>query len=189
LKARKIWVIVGVVLVIVIVAAGAALWNYHEQPQFCAICHIMQPYLESWESSDFLAHAHARENITCLECHEPTIGQQVQEGIKFVTKDYETPLEPRRFDKEWCFRCHEHGSYAELIERTKDYTVDGEKINPHAYKVDPEAANPHRSGKDDELDCYNCHKIHGESPGINICYGCHHTGTFDACSSSGCHEN
>ena len=22
-------------------------WQYHEQPQFCATCHIMEPYLES----------------------------------------------------------------------------------------------------------------------------------------------
>ena len=39
---------------VVIIVAGVALWNYHEQPQFCATCHIMQPYLESWQLTSFL---------------------------------------------------------------------------------------------------------------------------------------
>ena len=69
-------VLIAGIAAVVIVIAGVALWNYHEQPQFCAICHIMQPYLESWESPPLLAQAHAEENITCLECHEPTIQQQ-----------------------------------------------------------------------------------------------------------------
>jgi len=34
--------------VVVIGGVGViGLWRYHEQPQFCATCHIMEPYLES----------------------------------------------------------------------------------------------------------------------------------------------
>ena len=326
MKRRNIGVIVGVAAVIIVIA-GVALWKYHEQPQFCAICHIMQPYLESWESPPLLAYAHAEDNVTCLECHEPTIQQQVDEGIKFVKNDYENPLKEREFDQEWCLRCHEHGSYEELIqrteelelnphddshygemecrichkvhrasedycaqchgpvatgtgwitatqvlewwdpdmdcaychvmasyteslqdatllayahaqeglicldchelavleqvhevanagttelkqrefsnefcfdchvpnehtsyeeiiERTEDYTVDDEKVNPHAITVDPANPNdPHDSGEG-EIECFNCHKMHKESPGINYCYGCHHAGVL---SCGGCH--
>ena len=137
----------------VIIIAGVGFWNYHEQPRFYATCHIMQPYLESWESFPFLAHAHAEENVTCLECHEPTIQQQVDELIKFVTKDYENPLKERKFDQEWCLRCHEHGSYEELIERTKDLT-----------------RNPHDSHYG-EMECRICHKVHRASE--DYCAQCH----------------
>jgi hypothetical protein len=180
----------------VIIIAGLALWNYHEQPQFCATCHIMQPYLESWQSSDFLAQAHAQEEVTCLECHEPTIQQQVEEGIKFVTNDYENPLKEREFDQEWCLRCHEHGSYEQLIELTQDYVVDGQQINPHAYTVDPQAPDPEAYTLDPQApdphdseqgECYPCHKIHRESPGINSCYQCHHDALFLQCSQ--CHKD
>ena len=152
LKRRNFWVIVGIAVVVIIIA-GVALWNYHKQPQFCATCHIMQPYLESWESPPYLAHAHAEENIACLDCHEPTIGQQVQEGIKFVTGDYEIPLEERRFDKEWCLRCHEHGSYEELIQRTEELE-----------------RNPHDSHYG-EMECRICHKMHRAS--VDYCAQCH----------------
>jgi cytochrome c nitrite reductase small subunit len=152
LKRRNIWVIVGVAVVVVIIA-GVAGWNYHEQPQFCAICHIMQPYLESWESPPLLAYAHAEENVTCLECHEPTIQQQMEEGIKFVTNDYENPLEEREFDQEWCLRCHEHGSYEELAQRTEEL-----ELNPH---------DSHYG----EMECSICHRVHEASE--EVCAYCH----------------
>jgi len=152
LKRRNIWVIVGVAAVLVIIA-GVALWNYHEQPQFCATCHVMQPYLESWESSPFLAQAHAEEDITCLECHEPTVQQQVEELIKNVTKDYETPLRERKIPKEECLECHEHGSYEELIQRTEELE-----------------RNPHDSHYG-EMECRICHKMHKVS--VDYCAQCH----------------
>jgi len=152
LRRRSIWMIVGIAAVVVIVA-GVAGWNYHEQPQFCATCHIMQLYLESWESPPLLAYAHAEENVTCLECHEPTIQQQMDEGIKFVKNDYENPLEEREFDQEWCLRCHEHGSYEELIQRTEEL-----ELNPH---------DSHYG----EMECSICHKVHRGSE--DYCAQCH----------------
>ena len=152
LKRRSVWVIVGVALVIVLVA-GVAGWNYHEQPQFCATCHVMQLYLESWESPPLLAHMHAEEDVTCLECHEPTIQQQMEEGIKFVTNDYENPLKEREFGQEWCLRCHEHESYQELIQRTEEL-----ELNPHESHYG-------------EMECSTCHKVHRESE--DHCAQCH----------------
>jgi len=88
-------VVIAVLLgVVVIGGVGAvAAWKYHEQPQFCATCHIMEPYLESWVSSDYGAHAHAVEDATCLECHEPTTQQQVDELVVYMQGDFTVPLE------------------------------------------------------------------------------------------------
>jgi cytochrome c nitrite reductase small subunit len=152
LKRRNIRVIVGLAAVVVIVA-GVAGWNYHEQPQFCATCHVMQPYLESWNGTGLLAYAHAEEGVTCLECHEPTIQQQVDELVTFVTNDYEIPLEEREFDQEWCLRCHEHGSYEEVAQRTEEL-----EWNPH---------DSHYG----EMECSICHKVHRASE--DYCAQCH----------------
>lgn len=176
---RKTLLLVGII-VVVLIAVGIGLWEYHKQPQFCSICHIMRSYVQGWQGSDYLIHAHAENNITCLECHEPTIQQQVQEVIKFVKNDYQNPLRPRRFSDDWCFRCHEHGSREELIARTQDYTAGNTKVNPH---------DPHpNSAEVNTLPCYSCHRMHRASPGIEYCYSCHHKGTFETCYQGGCHE-
>jgi cytochrome c nitrite reductase small subunit len=178
---KKVLFLVGAAVIIVAVAVGGgALWDYHQEPQFCAICHIMQPYLDSWNGSDLMAHTHAEAEIACLDCHEPTIGQQVQEVAKYVTRQYEIPLESPQFPKEFCLSCKEHGSYAELAERTKDYMVNGENLNPH---------NPHPNLEDarveQEYDCWHCHSMHKTSRGMDYCWGCHHDGDFKDCRE--CH--
>ena len=176
---NKIILIVGIAVAAVV--GGIALWDYHEEPEFCAaFCHIMDPYLESLESSDYDANLHAEEGIECLDCHEPTIGEQVKEVVVFVTGQYEKPLESRRFPEEFCLRCHEHGSQEELIERTKDYTILNENVNPH---------DPH-PGVDESVvkhfECWTCHKIHNKSGGTEYCFTvCHHDRTFEPCEE--CH--
>jgi cytochrome c nitrite reductase small subunit len=178
---KKILVMVGAVVAIAAIAVGAgALWNYHQNPEFCAICHIMQPYVDSWQGSDFMVRQHAEADIACLDCHEPTIGQQVQEVFKYVTGKYETPLTGPEFPKEFCLGCHEHGSYEELAERTKDYVYDDQNLNPH---------NPHPDLQDErveaEFDCWHCHSAHHTSRGMDYCWGCHHDGDFEDCRE--CH--
>ena len=149
---RSKWVIAGVT-VVVLAVLGVAGWNYHEQPQFCATCHAMQPYLESWNGSELLAHTHAAEDIACLDCHEPTIQQQVEEFVANVTGHYSEPLRERKFPKEGCLACHEHGSYAELVTVTQDW-----ERNPH---------NSHWG----EMECYLCHNMH--RPSVMYCAQCH----------------
>ena len=141
----------------------------------CAYCHVMASYTESLQDTTLLAYAHAQEELVCLDCHEQAVLEQVHEEAKTGAPR----LKERRFSDESCFDCHvpnEHTSYEEVIERIKDYTVGDEKINPH----DPHAGV---EGSDQEqIECYYCHKMHKESPGINGCYGCHHSGTFENCS-------
>ena len=174
--------IAGVVLVASVAAVG--LWEYHEQPQFCGtFCHIMEPYVESWTDSHLLANAHAETGVTCLDCHEPTLEQQLDELIVYVKNDYKEPLKQREFDNEWCLRCHEHGSYEDIIERTKDYSVNGQQVNPHDPPMDMLA-----NVGQEHFDCYSCHEMHGESATINFCFGCHMSSTFQSCTADGCHE-
>ena len=48
----------------------------------CSACH------KEWNAADLLGQAHAEADVTYLDCHQPTIQQQVQEGIQVATKDY-----------------------------------------------------------------------------------------------------
>ena len=104
---KKKWPIVVGVVAVVLVAAGAGFFVWHEQPSFCnAICHTpMDAYAESYidgshdkygneltEESDKMAmmayyHGHTTEGETtnCLGCHVPTLGEQITEGMHWVT--------------------------------------------------------------------------------------------------------
>ena len=128
-------------------------------------------------------NAHAQQGVSCLDCHEPTIKEQVQEVIVQVGGKAEVPLTMRTFPNEFCFRCHEHGTIEQIIERTQDYVIAGEVINPHDA----------HAGIDDSgagaFECSNCHKAHRRSPTVQYCYGCHHDRTFyGGCGDSECHS-
>jgi hypothetical protein len=182
LKIPVVWVAVAVAAV-VLIPSGIALWDFHKQPQFCsAVCHIMEPYVATWTDSEFQVHVHAEEDAVCLDCHEATVKQQVQEAVAFVTGNFEEPLQRRQFPDEFCLGCHEHGSREEIIERTGDYAIEGELRNPH---------DPH-PGIDEsvvgQFQCSKCHTMHGESVGIRYCYReCHHEYTFTSCGGTDCH--
>jgi cytochrome c nitrite reductase small subunit len=157
LSKRRI-VVIGVLLgVVVIGGVGAvAAWKYHEQPQFCATCHIMDPYLESWQASDYGVHAHAVEDVTCLDCHVPTVQQQVDELVVYMQGDFTVPLEERQFGNQFCFDCHvanEHTTYEEVIQLTADL-----ELNPHESHLG-------------QLECDLCHRMHGLS--ADYCAPCH----------------
>jgi cytochrome c nitrite reductase small subunit len=157
------WVVVLIVLLALVVLGGVgavALWRYHEQPQFCVTCHIMDPYLASWQSGDLGAHEHEQADVTCLDCHEPTIQQQVHEVVSYATGDYTTPLPELKYPTQDCFQCHEHSSYAQIIEMT-------------AGLVQTYGANPHNSHFG-EMDCRLCHHMHEKS--VDYCAQCHSYG-------------
>jgi cytochrome c nitrite reductase small subunit len=155
---RKRIVVIAMMGVVVLGGVGAVgFWQYHEQPQFCATCHIMDPYLESWQSSDYGAYSHAVEDVACLDCHEPTLDQQVHEVVVYMTGDYQVPLEEREFPEEFCFDCHEpneHTSYEQVIQLTAGFEL-----------------NPHDSHLVGEIVCNVCHKMHDASD--DYCGYCH----------------
>ena len=211
---RRAWVVAVVVLFAVIfMVGGSAAWEYHEKPEFCVTCHLMQPYLDSWtgektskDDSPLLANLHATsdEEIECLDCHPSEIKEQVTELVAFITGDYRAPLEQRIFEDQMCLDCHENREA--IIELTADYELDYSEvpaemlvqleeggydleehsnINPHAQTIDPFSIDPHAEGGE-PIACSNCHVMHRNSPEIGYCYSCHHSGTFAPCNV--CHE-
>ena len=195
---KKMQAVIGVIVVVVI-AAGAGFWVWHEQPSFCnAICHApMDPYLPTYQSepgqasidkwgnpvsdaSSMLAATHRVEGDSCLDCHVPTIGEQISEAGSWVSGGYtyiENPtyggvITERNAGQltdargvegdEFCLNdsCHhvsddgsELATRADLEATTADY-----RINPH-------------SSQHGDVACTTCHKAHRAS--VNYCTQCH----------------
>lgn len=190
---KKAGIIAGVVAAVVVVA-GIGMFVWHEQPSFCgAICHTpMDAYYGTYaegtadkygreldqEASDaMMARAHAAEGYGCLDCHEPTVGQQVSEGLAWVSGGYEVAgssedgtayLATRDLDQlmevrgeagyEMCLtpECHDT-ALADLESLTAD--LGSADRNPHSTQHDAVPA------------CSECHKAH-EQP-VNACTQCH----------------
>jgi cytochrome c3-like protein len=156
------WKIALVVLVVVIGAAGGGrVWlnGRIQTTEYCASCHVIAPYYNSWKSAGFLANTHAQAKIVCQDCHTRTVKAAMTELVSNVTHSYEVPLKDHRVRPEDCLRCH--GSYEYLGELTKDLK------GPDGYSL---GRNPHDShwGR---LDCGICHKMHKAS--VDFCSACH----------------
>ena len=66
----------------------------------------MQPEYDSFTKGDMLAKKHNDANVTCHDCHTPTIGEQLNEVRMYVTGDFEMPAKQRGFTNEQCISCH-----------------------------------------------------------------------------------
>lgn len=162
----KRWPLVVGVIAVVLVAAGAGFWVWHEQPSFCnAICHEpMDAYVEGYYHDETLmANFHERANVTCLECHEAKIDEQVAEGLSWVRGDYVMGEDGMlatvgvTADAKMCAKsgCHD---LDQMISATENW--GGE-----------EGVNPHQSHQGVAIDCSNCHGVHGAS--YMYCNTCH----------------
>ncbi|MGV8084579.1 MAG: cytochrome c3 family protein [Coriobacteriia bacterium] len=156
-RKKRTLITVGIIAVVLLaLVAGGLVW--HQQPTFCStVCHkVMAPYVESWQDGDLLAAAHGKADVKCLDCHEPTLGQQITEATKFVTGDYETPLPFVKIGTSaYCLKCH--GAYDDLAEKTADY-LGQPGVNPHEAHLG-------------QLPCYDCHRMHDQSQ--MYCSNCH----------------
>lgn len=171
---QKFWrpkniLIILAVLVVLVVGGGAGVMKASDNPAFCTLCHNMQDYYDSYtltmtsETSGeytLLAKDHADEGYICHDCHEANIGEQISEGIKFVTGDYLDPLERRDFGDQICLDCHD---FEEAKEITRERFAG---VSAPPYDV----ANPHDSHNGD-LDCNTCHRMH--EPSQLLCAQCH----------------
>lgn len=168
---RKITVVS--IIAVVLIAAGAGFWVWHEQPSFCnAICHTpMDNYVEGYYSGDetLLSATHEQASVTCMQCHEPKIEEQVTEGIHWVAGSYAFDEESGQLlsrseefaNKELCLNesCH-NLTLDELAEKTNDM-----------------AWNPHNFSEHGETDCGSCHQVHAQS--TIVCSECHKEATED----------
>ena len=194
-KSRKKSIVIGVVGVVIVLCAGIGIW--HDQPSFCnALCHTpMDGYLTTYESkldspstdkwgnevenaSSMLAPVHAKQNISCVGCHVPTIGEQVSEGLSWISGNYGVvqtndlrfvPEEKSLSEltaargiagEQFCLNsgCHTTSSGTAM---TRDDLV--EKTSYMKYNVHTQ---PHG-----EVACSDCHKAHRAS--TVTCSQCH----------------
>ncbi len=171
-RRAKRWPLVVGVVAIVLVAAGAGFWVWHEQPSFCnAICHDpMDAYVEGYfNDATLMANAHEREDVSCLQCHEAKIDEQVTEALSWVRGDFATDetghltTQGVTADSKMCATegCH---NFDEVIATTENW--GGE-----------EGVNPHRSHQGIAIDCSNCHGGHTTS--YMYCNACHDYETPD----------
>ncbi|SDE97014.1 NapC/NirT family cytochrome c [Sporomusa acidovorans] len=121
-------------------------------PAFCASCHNMRSHYDTYTTGNLLAKKHADAKVTCHDCHEPSLEQQTDEGIKYITGNYKDPMPKKDYSKDLCLKCHD---YEKVKSKTASYGKE----------------NPHDSEHNDAQECSTCHSVHHES--INQCNTCH----------------
>ena len=205
-KPRKKLAIVGIV-VVVIAAFGIGFWVWHETPGFCGtMCHeSMNAYVGTFEqqahqagmdkygnavsnTDAMLAVSHQDDNLECLDCHVPSLSQQIGEVGETLTGDYYVVSRangdgaairevgtdelianaggtPNTGDS-FCLRsgCH-------VTENGEVYTRD--TLTELTADMD---FNPH-DWKHGRIECSDCHKSHRAS--VLYCTRCH----YDAADS------
>ncbi len=188
-KKGKKWPIVVGVVAVVLIAAGAGFWVWHEQPSFCnAICHTpMDQYnatydqepntagVDKWgnevkNTSSMLCVSHKMPTdqggagATCMSCHIPTMSEQMSEGINWVTGNYVYPLEER--------------TGADLVE-ARGLEADQFCLNESCHNLTRDDLVKATSGMEfnphvpqhGEIECTECHKAHRAS--VMYCTSCH----------------
>jgi nitrate reductase NapE component len=169
-KKRSKKLVIGVTLASVaalLVVAGVGFTVWHEQPGFCnAICHQpMDAYVEGYDNdaTQFLA-AHKQEAVNCIDCHDPGIGEQVNEAVHWVQGDFVMDADTKMLetvgvtaDMNQCAipECH---NFDEVIATTENWGGEA-------------GVNPHQSHQGTGIDCSNCHSSHSTS--YMYCNTCH----------------
>jgi predicted CXXCH cytochrome family protein len=150
--------VAGVVLVVLaLMTSGAA--HYTSRSEFCASCHIMEPYYVSWQES-------THHDVACIKCHfPPGVAEKVRgkmQGLVQLLKYVTATAAPRlvaEIPDESCLRCH-------------DTRLLAGRVEFHGIPFDH---GPHltedRRGK--KLRCTSCHS--------QIVQGAHMTVTTSTC--------
>ncbi|ADI02433.1 cytochrome c3 [Syntrophothermus lipocalidus] len=151
LSRKRIFLIVTFLVIVLGLGIGVGLMKGSDNPAFCASCHVMKPYYDSWKNSSLLAKKHADHNVKCHDCHEASFSTLFNDGVRYVTGNYKTPLEKRQFPRDFCLKCHDD-------------------FNSIKAKTAFAESNPHDS-HNGEQDCNVCHSVHQQSK--LMCAQCH----------------
>jgi nitrate/TMAO reductase-like tetraheme cytochrome c subunit len=171
-----VWGVVLVVL-LVLVGAGAGLSHYSMQPEFCRSCHIMEPYYQAW-------HRSTHSGVPCQDCHfEPgwrsTLKgkyRAIAQVAKYVTRTYGTKPHAEITDAS-CLRagCHEQ----RLLEGKVHWGLTASDNEPLEISFD-HAPHLSRLRRGKQLRCVSCHSqiVQGEHLTVTLdtCFICHFKG-------------
>lgn len=179
---RRIAVASTVVLAIVVVGAGLLQW--HNTSGFCvAICHSpmnetyldtlyanpYEPATDKWgnevsQAGAMLASSHGNMGKKCMDCHEPSLEEQVTEGLAWIQGDYYNPLSERDLARLVYYR---GAGETEFCLNSDCHDLDKSELTAQTADMD---RNPH-SWHHSEYTCSDCHKAHRAS--IMVCSQCH----------------
>ncbi len=174
--------IIALVAFLLAIPAGYGFLQYTTRPQFCTSCHIMEPYVKSWEES---AHAF----VPCVDCHyEPGVLETAKGKFKALNQvaKYVTGTEGT---KPWaevsdssCMRSGCHST--RLLAGEVSYDVGMAKI---PFDHSPHLLEMRRSKK---LRCTSCHSqiVQGEHVSVtpSTCFLCHFKGAAEDPKLSKC---
>lgn len=167
LNKKVVLIVIGAGILLGAITAGGLL-KASENPSFCGLCHIIEPFYESWNTGVLLDNKHAGEDVECLDCHHRTIPEKAMEGLNFITGNYTLPLEGPPGDRAMCLDCHSEDGEGSSWEEIQAATIF-------------EESNPHDS-HNGEQDCNVCHSMHEKSE--VFCAQCHIFGWIDELDES-----
>jgi NapC/NirT cytochrome c family protein len=173
-----------IIAFLVAIPAGFGFMEYSTQPEFCASCHNMVPYVKSWQAS-----SHGRANVGCIDCHfEPGALETLQGKFKASTQlvKYVTSTEG---SKPWaqvsdnsCMRGGCHSS--RLLEGKVEFKLGRTSI---PFDHGPHLTEMRRNKK---LRCTSCHSqiVQGEHLTVttSTCLLCHFKGAEEDPKLSHC---
>ncbi|PKO16599.1 MAG: hypothetical protein CVU39_07190 [Chloroflexi bacterium HGW-Chloroflexi-10] len=158
---NKVLLISNISLVILIFVGLGSMEVIHQSdtnPNLCATCHIMQPNVTSYLTSNNLDHVHEQAGIECKDCHDYPVSAEISSGVNFLIGNYEVnekgTMIKRTYSNEMCLDCHISEKY---LATTTDFLFRNPHLSHWGY-----------------LPCSDCHLSHGEQ--IDYCSGCHENG-------------
>lgn len=196
-KKRNKPLIIGV-LAVLLIAIGAGMFVWHEQPSFCStVCHIEDTYVQNYSQPQNTAgrdkygnqvtntnammavlHNHtkatAKPELVCVDCHIPNVVELAHDGMNYVTGGYPMPRDEREASDlmKWDGKTGE--SFC-ANENCHVYLLDesGElSYDKLEASTNGRAFNPHEQHHENlTLECTDCHKGHRAS--TVVCTGCH----------------
>lgn len=172
---KKHVIITWVIIVIAVIALAAAFLVWHEQPSFCnAICHTPMDYYveESYYSGDTTqgVTGHAAAGVTCLDCHVPTLSEQIGEGISWIGGNYEFDSSTGKLSLRYTTSTlSKTGTASDFCLKSGCHTTNELEAATGSWDRDPHSTTAH--GGQYIKDCSNCHREHGQS--VLICASCH----------------
>jgi hypothetical protein len=166
-RRRKKWPLVTAIIVAVFAVTIVGGFVWHNQPSFCsAICHNpMDTYVNTYYSGNesLGVTVHANADKACLDCHEPTVSQQLDEAMTWMSGKFKVSKDgylasSMTYDLSFCMNesCHDMDRVA-LAETSKSWTWDvHSQTTPHG-----------------ETPCAACHSMHKENQLYCATGGCH----------------